>query len=108
MHLHADAVAGAVGQPREPISRPEAPAFVDPPHSVIVAARRNARLGRGDRDLLSLVDLVPQLALLRRRLADDIGSADVGLVAVDRAGAVEEHDIAALDDMRLLAAMRVS
>jgi hypothetical protein len=53
------------------------------------------------------VNLVPQLALFRRRSADDEGARDVCLVAVDGAGAVEEYDVAALDDMRLLAAVRI-
>ncbi len=54
------------------------------------------------------MDLVPQLALLRGRLGtDDISPRNVRLIAVDRTGAVQQHDIAAADDVRLLAAVRI-
>ena len=55
------------------------------------------------------MDLVPQLALLGRRIGTEHErSSDVGLIAVDRAGAVHQHDLAALDDLRLVAAVRIS
>ena len=42
--------------------------------------------------------LVPDLALLGRRIgAEDERAGDVRLIAVDRAGAVHQHDVAALD-----------
>ena len=69
VHLHADAVAGAVRQARELVARSIAPAFVGGAHGVVDRAGRNPDLRRLDRDLLAATDLVPDLALLggRRR-----------------------------------------
>jgi hypothetical protein len=54
------------------------------------------------------MDLVPQLALIRRRVVpENIGARDVGLIAVHRAGAVHQDDLAPLDDLRLVAAVRI-
>ena len=59
VHLHADAVAGPVRSARQLVARPVPPALVDSPDGVIDAAGGRADLGRCDRDLLTLVDLVP-------------------------------------------------
>ena len=106
--LHADAVAGAVRQAGQLVARAVAPAFVGAADRVIDAARGHADLGGCDRDLLAAMHLVPELALLRRRIgAEHEGARDVGLIAVDRAGAVHQHDVAALHDVRLVRAVRI-
>src|SRR5436853_4730195 len=63
--VETDAVAGAVREAGEAIARPIAPALVLGAHRIVDAARRAAELGGADRDLLALMDLVPDPALLR-------------------------------------------
>ena len=66
--FHADAVAGPVRQAGKPVARAVAPAFVDARAPRHRRSRGHADLGGCDRDLLASMDLVPELALLGRRL----------------------------------------
>ena len=109
VHFHADAVAGAVRQAGQLVARAVAPAFVGaraPRHRRCPRARRPSPL----RSRSAGRDGPGPTACAARR----VGSApntkvrdDVRLVAVDRAGAVDQHDVAALDHLRLLAAVRI-
>src|SRR5258705_4602252 len=65
VHLHADAVTGAMRQSGQSIAWPEAPAFVDLADCVMDSSRGQSDFGWLNRNLLAAMDLVPQLALLR-------------------------------------------
>src|SRR3954463_5092019 len=108
MDFHANAVAGAVRRARQLVARTVSPAFVGAANGIVDASGGRTDLRGSHGDLLPSVDLVIDLSLLRGWIrAEHEGARDVGLVAVDRAGAVEQHDLALLDQVRLVASVRI-
>src|SRR5206468_722545 len=71
------------------------------------AAGGAAEPGSADRDLLAFMDLVPDPALLGARPAEDEAARNVRLIALDRAAAVHQHDLALAHRLGLARAMRI-
>ena len=93
--VEADAVAGAVGQAGQAVAGAVAPALV------LARAPHRRRCPRGGRSAppakaiaLAAMHLVPDPALLGIGLAEHEGARDVRLIALDRAAAVHQHDLA--------------
>src|SRR5690606_4505323 len=105
--FHADAVAGAVRGAGQRIAGAVTPAFVLGAHRIVDAAGRAADLRGGEVVPLALMDLAPDPALVRARLAEHEGARNVGLIAFDVAAAVEQHDLAVAHRLRAAGAVRI-
>src|SRR5438270_1663159 len=101
VHVHPDAVAGAMREPRQAVVLAPALLLVEGADGLVDRTDRRADLRRLQRELLSALHRVPELALARRGRTGDPAAGDVGLVAVDRAAGVDEDDRAVVDALRL-------
>src|SRR5579862_289888 len=90
VHVHADAMAGAMRQPWQEVILAPAETLVIGTHGFVDAAYRNADLCPLERYFLAALDSVPHLALAFRCVAEEPGARDIGLVAVHRAGTVDQ------------------
>src|SRR5438874_2756751 len=108
VHVHPDAVAGAMREPRQAVVLAPALLLVEGADGLVDRPDRRADLRRLQRELLSALHRVPELALARRGRTGDPAAGDVGLVAVDRAAGVDEDDRALVDALRLDRAVRKS
>ena len=109
MHLHADAVAGAVRRAREACSRAHSPSFRRR------RAPRHRRCRRASPSLAAAKAISWPRCIWSHTLrcsavgrsAPHIAARNVRLVAVNRAAAVEQHVDALFDRLRLARAMRI-
>src|SRR5262245_56839619 len=101
MHVEADAVARAMRSAGQLVARAVTPLHVLRADRIIDLARGHADARGFDRDLLTVVHLLPHLALFGSRLAEHERARDVGLIALHRTAAVHEHDFAIANGLRL-------
>src|SRR5919112_4655010 len=103
--VHPDPVSGPVRQSGHPVAWPEARGGDHGARGGVHRLAGGAYPGRREGGVLRLALQVPHFGLPRRRLAEYGGPGDVGLVVVQRAAGVEQHDVALAEPLRLRAAV---
>jgi hypothetical protein len=105
--VQADAVTSAMRQAGEFVTGAIAERTVVTPHRIVDRSGGCSHFRRLQRDLLAACDGVPDLALLRARSAEHEAARHIGLIALDTATAVHQHDFAARDFLRLARAVGI-